>query len=170
MAPRPRSWTDEQFIAAVRGSTTVAQALEKLGLVPRGRNYYTFYRHRERLDADIGHFVGNGHLKGKLRPEISIPLDRILVQNSAYKNMTRLAIRLVRSGMLIPRCDECGIVEWRGRALRLQLDHKNGNRVDNRRENLRFLCPNCHSQTDTYVGANSASAKRRSRSEGSNAA
>ncbi len=160
MPPRPRSWSDEQLVAAVRNSKSISEVLEKLGLVPRGHNYHTFYRHRERLGLDIGHFVGRSHLKGRLRPEISVPLHRILVQDSTYKNMPRLTIRLVRSGMLEPKCDECGIVEWQGKKLRLQLDHMNGERTDNRRENLRLLCPNCHSQTATYVGANSAAGKR----------
>lgn len=51
-------------------------------------------------------------------------------------------------------CVTCGISEWNGVPLRLHVDHKNGNRADNRRRNLRFLCPNCHSQTDTYGGKN----------------
>ena len=49
---------------------------------------------------------------------------------------------------------ECGISEWLGNPLALQLDHINGVNNDHRLTNLRFLCPNCHSQTDTYAGKN----------------
>ena len=164
MHNKPRSWTDEQLAEAVRASRTISEVLEKLGLVPRGQNYKTFHRHRERLQLDTSHFLGMAHLRGKLRPAISVPLEAILVQNSTYKNVSRLAIRLVRGGLLGWSCSKCGIHEWRGKKLRLQLDHKNGDRCDNRRENLRFLCPNCHSQTETYVGANSAAGKRKRRS------
>ena len=51
------------------------------------------------------------------------------------------------------KCEDCGITEWQGQNLKLQVDHINGIHHDNRLENLRFLCPNCHSQTETYCGA-----------------
>ena len=57
-------------------------------------------------------------------------------------------------------CAGCSLSEWCGKPLSLQLDHKNGDGNDNRRENLRFLCPNCHSQTPTFAGRNMK--KRRS--------
>ena len=52
------------------------------------------------------------------------------------------------------RCEECGLSEWRGKALSLELHHVNGDGLDNRLENLVLLCPNCHSQTDTWGGRN----------------
>jgi len=60
-------------------------------------------------------------------------------------------------GKVLPfRCAECDNVgEWRGRPLTLQLDHVNGIYNDNRLENLRWLCPNCHSQTETFAGRGS---------------
>ena len=68
---------------------------------------------------------------------------------SGYK----IVRRLLRLGWDY-HCAECGINEWRGRPLRLHLDHINGISNDNRFENLRLVCPNCHSQTDTYCGRN----------------
>ena len=67
--------------------------------------------------------------------------------------------RLVVEGLLEPKCAVCGINRWRGKPLSLELDHINGDRHDNRLENLRLLCPNCHSQTETYSGRNAKSVR-----------
>lgn len=83
------------------------------------------------------------------------PIETILVENSTYGNITRLKIRLVNEDILKYECDECdNNGYWGGKNLTLQLDHKNGINNDHRIENLRFLCPNCHSQTDTFAGKN----------------
>jgi Zn finger protein HypA/HybF involved in hydrogenase expression len=62
--------------------------------------------------------------------------------------------RLVKAGLKQERCEDCGLGEWRGQPLRVTLHHINGDGYDNRLENLRFLCPNCHSQTPNFSGRN----------------
>jgi hypothetical protein len=79
------------------------------------------------------------------------PLAEILVRGIHLQTHS-LKKGLLREGVLEPHCYECGITEWRGRPAPLQLDHVNGDRTDNRRENFRLLCPNCHAQTPTYCG------------------
>ena len=82
-----------------------------------------------------------------------------------FERSRRLTIKnhLLKAGIIINRCDLCGLSEWRGRPLSIQIDHVNGIHDDHRLENLRMLCPNCHSQTDTFAGRNVRVRKRHSR-------
>jgi hypothetical protein len=70
------------------------------------------------------------------------------------RNRNHVKLRLLAAGLKEERCEGCGLVEWRGRALGLELHHVNGDGLDNRLQNLQLLCPNCHSQTDTWGGRN----------------
>ena len=82
-------------------------------------------------------------------------LEEILVPNSSYRNIRKLKNRILKAGLLKYECEGCGNKgEWNGKTLVLQLDHKDGDHSNNSLDNLRFLCPNCHSQTDTYSGKN----------------
>ena len=82
-------------------------------------------------------------------------LEEILVPNSKYENIARLKKRILKAGLLKYECECCGNKgEWNDKPLVLQLDHKDGNHNNHSIENLRFLCPNCHSQTNTYSGKN----------------
>jgi hypothetical protein len=150
-----RKYTKEQFINAVRISFSVAQVLRKIGLKITGANYKTVYMTAKQLGLSLEHFTGQGHLAGKTHNwGKKRPLKEVLVQNSTYTSSSSLKRRLIKEQLLVYQCKFCSISEWRGQKLSLQLDHINGVNDDHRLENLRLLCPNCHSQTDTFAGKN----------------
>lgn len=86
------------------------------------------------------------------------PNELIFTKNSSYSN-EMVKQRIVKSNLLEYKCVKCGVDSWCGETIVLDLDHINGNNRDNRLTNLRYLCPNCHSQTDTYKGRNKNSGK-----------
>ena len=94
--------------------------------------------------------------RGDLTPRCrAIPLDVLLVAGPR-RSRGHIKQRLFTSGLKERRCEVCGVSVWRGRAISLELHHRNGDGHDNRLVNLWLLCPNCHSQTDTWGGRNKA--------------
>lgn len=154
---RPRrSWSDGDLRLAVLQSSSVAEVLRRLGYAPSGGMHRFIKLHIGRLGLSTEHFLGQGWSRG--RPAVhgfkARPLEEILVRRSSYTNTGNLRRRLIAEGLKKPRCEWCGLDTWLGRKLPLHLDHVNGDPSDNRLENLRILCPNCHALTDTWCGAN----------------
>ena len=88
-----------------------------------------------------------------LREDKPLPLEE-LTATGRETSRAHLRWRLLKSGVLNAICAECGIIDWNGRPLSMHLHHINGVSNDNQLENLQMLCPNCHSQTDSYSGRN----------------
>lgn len=85
--------------------------------------------------------------------------DKILEADYETLSFGRLKKRIVleQSG----KCNHCGIDKWNGKDITLELEHKDGNHSNNNRENLEAICPNCHSQTDTWRGKNKQNNKHK---------
>jgi hypothetical protein len=77
-----------------------------------------------------------------------------LLVAGVYRGRDNLKVRLLKEDLKADVCERCGLGEWHGRSLSKALHHINGDRLDNRIENLELLCPNCHSHSDTYSGRN----------------
>ena len=84
---------------------------------------------------------------------IKFTLEQILVNPSNYQS-NKLRKQLLKHDVKQHQCEVCGLIEWMDKPIPLEVNHINGNKHDNRLENLEIICPNCHAQTDTYRGKN----------------
>src|SRR5512137_2356140 len=139
---------DQRFIELTAQSTSTSNLVRLLGRAVGGNNGRLVTEEIARLGLDTSHWHKVSRGNARLDPAT------IFVEHGTHttSNIKRVVLR----HNLIPYvCALCGIgPEWNGKPLVLRLDHKNGTHDDHRLENLRFLCPNCDSQTDTYCGAN----------------
>lgn len=159
MASKLYDYTPTELQKLLDESSCYKELLRKIGMCDHGNNYSTLKKvindynldltkinqNREELNKNI---VKNLHSKN------SMSLDEILVENSTYKNGHNLKNKLFKAGLKEKRCEKCGLIEWQGQPIPLQLHHKNGVHNDNRLKNLEILCPNCHALTENYAGKN----------------
>jgi hypothetical protein len=152
-----KKYTEEQLVKAVSENQSVAGVLRQLGLKAAGANYSNINKHIKELSLDTSHWKGQGWNKGCTfgpKRELSAYLVDNTLRNEPQIGSNSLRKRLIREGIKEHKCECCGITEWNSFPTPLELDHINGNHFDNRLENLRILCPNCHAQTPTYRGKN----------------
>lgn len=146
-------YTDEDIAAAVEQSESVTGVMRLLGIKPAGGSHFHISKRIKGLGLDTSHFTGVAHNRGKTFLNRRKPADDILVLRHdlgqrARPHLLRRALLEVNVPLV---CAECGTGDaWNGRPLTLHIDHINGDSLDCRRENLQFLCPNCHSQTPSF--------------------
>lgn len=139
---------------ACESSDSISEVLKRLKLSVAGGNFKSLKKYCKDFGIPIPVWVRTG-------PVVVRPIDEIFCENSTYKNRDRIKSYLLKFG--VPEvCSDCGCgSEWNGKRLVLQLDHINGVSNDHRRENLRLLCPNCHSQTATFCGRHKSASMQR---------
>lgn len=134
----------DDVVEAVRISKTGADALRMLGRKTRGGSTTAFFRYLKRNHVDHSHFTWKGS-----RPAARKHWSEHLIQGMS-KNASTLRRSMLEAGFE-HKCNKCGVGDiWENQKLVLQIEHKDGNHENNLKENLEFLCPNCHSQTETY--------------------
>lgn len=155
MTKRSAIWKidKEELRKIVADSKSIRDILKHFSMESKGGNYKTLKTRLKADDINFDHIpLGRNSNSGRIFNREQIPLNLILVKNSTY-NRYHLKIRLIKDNILQNICSICGqLPEWNGKPLSLQIDHINGISNDNRIENLRILCPHCHSQTDNFAG------------------
>ena len=141
--------TDKEILDAVSQSVTMAEAAAKLGI-----HFNTFARLANKLGVYKPNQGGRGKPKPKRDGVGKISLTEILEGKHPTYQTFKLKGRLYTAGLKTNKCEKCGTDNWNGQLLMCELDHINGNSRDHRLENLQILCPNCHSQTDTFRAKN----------------
>lgn len=140
---------EEQYRLACASSTTMSEAAAKLGV-----HFNTFKTNAKKFGLYSPNRGGKGKSKPKVEGRGKIPLADILTGLHPEYQTFKLKLRLFDEGLKENRCEICGIQEWNGLPIACELDHIDGDRTNHRLENLRVLCPNCHSQTDTFRARN----------------
>ena len=148
---RLTSISDDEIRAAFSQARSIADLLRQVGRVPKGGNYKTMRRRLTELGLDGKSLPGQRWAAGQRLGRRSLA---DLLREGVTCSGPALVRRLIEEGLMTWRCSCCGLAEWLGECIPLELDHINGVHDDNRLENLRLLCPNCHAATPTYRGRN----------------
>lgn len=154
-----RNYSREEMQKLLDTSNSYSDILRKIGLNPKGGNPATLKevikeynldedqlnKNRSQLYSDLGHKSANSRQRSS---------EEFFSYSDIFIDGTRLRERLLKEELKEYKCERCGISEWNGQPIVLQVHHKDGNRYNNKLTNLVLLCPNCHSQTDTFAGKN----------------
>jgi hypothetical protein len=154
-------YSKELLDSIAKECTSYQQVMRKLGLKISGGSSSHLKSRFEKYGIDISHFTGQASNCGQTHKGGSEKLDwSVILVNNRLKDRRDHTWKIKRAMIEYGFEEKCfGIncnlrTEWNGKVLTLQIDHINGDGCDNRPENLRFLCPNCHSQTDTFCSKN----------------
>ena len=142
----------EKGIEIMKKSKNIGEFLVNIDERPGGSGYKRFYSYCEKYKINYDDYFTHKIIH---QPNRNKKTEEILVENSIYLSTNSLKKKLLKEKILENKCVSCGNNgTWNEKPLALHLDHINGNHTDNRLENLRMLCPNCHAQTETYCGKN----------------
>lgn len=141
------SITNEQLAACVIKSTSFSDVLREFGLRLSGGSHAHYVRRIRAAQIDTSHFIGRSFNRGKVPSNRKAASDILKLRVSGGREKAhRLRRALIEIGRPY-QCESCMFIgQWVGKPLTLEVDHLNRNWLDDRAENLRFLCPNCHSQ------------------------
>lgn len=138
-----RKYTKEEVLKAVQESVTWADVCRKLDRKPATGSQTHLKNVAIKFGIDFTHFVGKLKFKGTAFPEKQTDIS-VYLRNEVKISSDKLRKRLIREGIKEEKCEKCGLVEWLGERIPLELDHKDSNHQNNNLDNLQIVCPNCH--------------------------
>jgi hypothetical protein len=141
-------YTKELLEQAVSASKSWSGVCRYLGVKEATGAQSHIQKMARKFSVDASHFTGQGWCKGIPSPKRKPTSDYL--RKGLITPSHRLKMRLLKEGLKEEKCESCGLKEWLGEKIPLELDHINGDKADNTFENLRILCPNCHALTETY--------------------
>lgn len=148
-------YTDEQIIEAANQSRSVLDVMRLIGAsVTSGGVHKHISGRIKALGVDTSHFVPYSVEIGarrKASTNLKLSAEQLLIRRTSGLRTKRVQLKRAMLESGIPyECHECGISSWQGKSLELEIEHRDGDCLNNARANLVFLCPNCHSQTETF--------------------
>ncbi|MER5497960.1 HNH endonuclease [Streptomyces sp. NPDC002466] len=147
--PRP---SRTELAEAVAGAVSVAGVLRLLGRIDTTRERNRLQNWVAEDGLTITHFLGQGHQRGRAGPTPLKTAEHVLLKHNGERRTKTVLLRRALLEIGVPQeCAECGTgATWQGKPMTLEVDHINGDWSDDRAENLRLLCPNCHAVTATW--------------------
>ena len=157
------NYSKENLETIIKESLSLAEVLRKLGIRDVGSNFITLKKYIDEYKLDTTHFTGQRWNKGKteaIDKRVAVLNIDDIFDNKVPIRSSKLKEKLFTLGYKERKCEKCGCgTEWEGEPLTLELHHKDGNHYNNNLDNLQILCPNCHSQTETYRSRTKANLK-----------
>lgn len=159
MASKLYDYTPIELQKILDESNSYRDVFLKLGMSDQGNNDQTLRKVIKEYNLDLTTFNENRNKQKKinlanLNRARGKSLNEIFCKNSTYNSGNHLKNKLFKAGLKGHKCERCGLIEWQGQPIPLQLHHKDGDHYNNELENLELLCPNCHALTDTFAGKN----------------
>ena len=141
-------WSEEKIKESIKYSKCKSDILKYLGVSLGTTHYQKLDLLLKKYNIDTFNFEYDYKRGHKFTEKYN---DELVFTNNSPLSNSGVKRRIIKNSLLIYKCVECGITDsWNGKKITLQLDHIDGDNNNNKLENLRFLCPNCHSQTETH--------------------